>query len=96
MRFSGVVKLSIPNLADIGGRVIFDEQLQLALFRTKAKDVWDYLETRNDTNKNTPDKIPRLSEIAIPKNKKSKEARQRTRREIDTTRVRLCFQVLLI
>ena len=88
-----MVKLHVANLAAIGGRLKFDEQLNLALFRTKATDVWKYLETRNKTNRNPPDGIPRLFEIPIPKDKTSKEARSRLNKEIDTTLVRLCFQV---
>ena len=85
--------MDIPNLADIGGKVTFDENLHLALFRTKALDVWNYLEIRNYSNKNTPDGSQRLCQIVIPKNKSSKEAKMRAKNEIDTTRVRLCFQV---
>ena len=87
------MKLHIPNLANIDGKISFDEHLHLALFRTRALHAWDYLEKRNKTNASTPDKIPRLSQIAIPSNKKNKEAKKRCRLEMDTTRVKLCFQV---
>jgi hypothetical protein len=91
----GVVKLKIPNLSVIQGKISFDEHLQLALFRTRAVHAWDYLEKRNETNRNTPDKIQRLSQIVIPSNKKNKDAKKRCRLDIDTTRVKLCFQVFL-
>jgi len=88
----GVVKLRVPDLSAIEGKISFDEHLQLALFRTKAKDTWDYLKKRNETNSNTPDRIQRLFKIEIPSNKKDAKARKL---EIDTTRVKLCFQVFL-
>lgn len=87
------MKLKIPNLNVIEGKISFDEHLQLALFRTRAVHVWDYLEKRNETNRNTPDQIQRLSQIVIPSNKKNKDAKKRCSLEIDTTRVKLCFQV---
>ena len=87
----GIIKLKIPDLASVGGRICFDERLPLALFRTKACDVWKYLEQKNKANQDTLNKIPRLSAIEIPKN--PKEAKKRCKTEMDTTRVRLCFQV---
>ena len=90
------MKLKIPNLADIDGKISFDEHLHLALFRTKALNVWDYLEKRNETNRNPPDNTPRLAQVFVPSNKNNKEARKRLNLEIDTTRVKLYFQVLYV
>ena len=86
----GIIKLRIPNLADVGWRICFNEKLPLTLFRTKACDVWNYLEKKNIVNQNTPDKLPRLSYVKIPQT--AKEAKDR-KNEIDTTRARICFQV---
>jgi hypothetical protein len=91
----GVVKLHINNLAENQGKIIFEGGLQLALFRTKAKDVWNYLRTRNETNHHAPGGQSRLTQIKIPDNINTKAAKQRIDQDIDTTRVKLCFQVFL-
>ena len=44
-----MIKLWVPNLAVIdGGLVRFDDKLPLALFRTKANDVCEYLNKKNE------------------------------------------------
>ena len=88
------MKLHINNVAENGGTITFEGGLKLALFRTKAKQVWNYLRTRNETNNNkTPGGHSRLNQIQIPDNTSSKPAKKRIDDEIDTTRVKLCFQV---
>ena len=90
----GVIKLRIPNLAEVGGRICFNERLPLTLFRTKVCDVWKYLERKNRANQNTPDQQPRLSYVQKPENQKDKGNRKSlATKDIDTTRVRICFQV---
>ena len=89
----GVVKLWVPNLAAIEGGVIhFNEKLPLALFRTKANDVCEYLNKKNEVNKEVLVDEQRLSLIPI-----SQEQRRSNykfpKAVVDTTRVRLCFQV---
>jgi hypothetical protein len=95
----GVVKLHVDNLLQYGGKISFKGPLQLALFRTKAQKVWNYLETRNTTNRNTPDQQLRLTQIQIPPlqtEKDKKQARKKLVEDIDTTRVKLCFQVITL
>lgn len=87
-----MIKLWVPNLAVIdGGLVRFDDKLPLALFRTKANDVCEYLNKKNEVNKEVLVDDQRLSLVPIPQDQRfnykfSKDV-------VDTTRVRLCFQV---
>ena len=88
----GVVKLWIPSLAAIEGGVIrFDDKLPLALFRTKANDVCEYLRKKNEVTKEVPLDNQRLSLIPIPQDQSSNYKFPKA--VVDTTRVRLCFQV---
>ena len=88
----GVIKLKIPDIAAIGGRISFNENLPLALFRTKGTDQWNYLNKRNEVNQNPPDKKPCLAWIPTPQNQEELKS-DALKQEIDTTRVKLCFQV---
>ena len=89
----GVIKLWVPNLAAIDGGIIrFDDKLPLALFRTKANDVCEYLKRKNEVNEGVQEDNPRLSWIPIPQDQNSKLPKA-VKDAIDTTRVRLCFQV---
>ena len=88
-----MVKLRIDNLAANGGIINFSDSCHLGMCRTRAKDVWRYLDIRNETNVN----LPHLKRISIPPQNelKLKEAKKRIGLEFDTTRVRLCFHVSL-
>ena len=88
-----MVKLRIDNLAANGGIINFSDSFHLGVCRTKAKDVWEYLNVRNETNLN----LPHLKQIPIPpeNERKFKEAKKRISSEFDTTRGRLCFHVSL-
>ena len=88
-----MVKLRIDNLAANGGIINFSDSFHLGMCRTRAKDVWRYLDIRNETNVN----LPHLKRISIPPQNelKLKEAKKRIGLEFDTTRVRLCFHVSL-
>ena len=89
----GVIKLWIPNLAAIeGGLLRFDDKLPLALFRTKASDVHKYLTKKNDVTKRVQIKNLQLSLVPLPETPNCKLTKAE-KVEIDTTRVRLCFQV---
>merc|ERR1712018_78122 len=88
----GIIKLNISNLAAIGGKICFDKNLPLSLFRAKAIDFWDYLNQKNIINKSPPDKRPHLSWIPPPQDA---DEEKEMKKEIDTTRVRICFQVFL-
>ena len=85
-----MVKLRIDDLAANGGIINLNF---LGMCRTKANDVWRYLDIRNETNLN----LPRLKQIHIPPQNEWKldKAKKRISSEFDTTRVRLCFHVSL-
>ena len=88
-----MIKLWIPNLAAIEGGVIrFDDKLPLALFRTKANDVHKYLAKKNDVTKRVQIENLQLALVPNPQNPNCKLTKEE-KEEIDTTRVRLCFQV---
>ena len=88
-----MVKLRVDNLAANGGIINFSDSFHLGICRTKAKDVWEYLNVRNETNV----KLPNLKQIPIPPEDqwKLREAKKRISSEFDTTRGRLCFHVSL-
>ena len=88
-----MIKLWVPNLAAIEGGVLrFDDKLPLALFRTKANDVCEYLNKKNEVNQGVLVDDQRLSFIPIPLDQNSKLPKA-VKDAVDTTRVRLCFQV---
>ena len=82
----GVVQLKIPNLDAIGRKITFGENLPLAMFRSKQCDIRKYLLRKNEVNK-TVSESQRV--LLIPEDLKLEELRKK----VDTTRVRLCFQV---
>ena len=90
----GVVKLHIEDVSQNGGKIIFGEHFQLAIFRTTNKAVFDKLKIRNHTNANTPDGLQRLNQVTIYNDQKCKAAREYLD-TVDTTYVKLCFQVTL-
>lgn len=92
----GVIKLKIFNLAAIAGTICFKDQLQLALFRARASDSWNYLQKKNLVNERTQNVQPRVTILPIPETPNSKEAKRYFKANIDTTRVRLCFQVRVL
>jgi hypothetical protein len=90
----GVVKLHFEDVSQNDGKIIFGEPFQLALFRTTNKNAFDKLEIRNQSNSNTPDGTQRLRQATIYTDTKCKAAREYLDK-VDTTYVRLCFQVFL-
>ena len=56
------------------------------MFRAKQCDLWKYLRKKNDVNETV---IASQRVSLIPKNL----ALEELKKEVDTTRVRLCFQV---
>jgi hypothetical protein len=99
---TGVVKLHINNLSSNNGIITFEGATQLALFRTTNDNIWEYLRTRNFVNGNTHATTnneanfnTQIESIDIPDDITSPEAKKRLRTQINTKRVRLCFQVFL-
>ena len=76
----------IPNLDTVGRKITFDEKLPLAMFRAKQCDLWKYLHKKNEVNETV---IASQRVSLIPKDLALKDLKE----EVDTTRVRLCFQV---
>ena len=78
--------MNIPNLDAVGRKITFDEKLPLAMFRAKQCDLWKYLRKKNDINETV---IASQRVSLIPNNLALKDLKN----QVDTTRVRLCFQV---
>ena len=88
----GVVKLHIEDVSQNDGKIVFNGPFQLALFRTINNHVFDKLKIRNQTNFNTPDGLQRLNQVTIYTDQKCKAAKEYLDK-VDTTYVKLCFQV---
>ena len=73
----------IPNLSSIDRKICFQGKIQLALFRPTRSTMWNYLNKKHLFNL-ADSKQQQHQFHAIPSND-----------DIDTTQVRLCFQVLL-
>ena len=92
--FIGVVKLHIEDVSQNDGKIMFGDPFQLGLFRATNKTIFEKLKIRNKTNSNTPDGLPRLRQASIYADQKSRAAKDYLDK-IDTTYVKLCFQVTL-
>ena len=78
--------MRIPNLDAVGRKITFDEKLPLSMFRAKQCDYEKYLRKKNEVNETV---IASQRVSLIPENLALKDLKN----QVDTTRVRLCFQV---
>ena len=89
--------MRIHDLPESGKTIRFKDDLQLRMFRTKSDDIWSKLRKKNMKNQKLPGKEKQLSNVEIPSEGDSKfhigKKEQRSNFDIDTTKVRLCFQV---